>query len=83
MFPVLDAFYSADLSGLITVEFFNSRDDRDVHYPNGQHSLLIRAPLSELICHPIASHPHCSMVQGASSWEVLGGSSPSQAQPSN
>lgn len=39
MFPVLDALYSADLWGLISAEFFNSWDDRDVHYPNGRHSL--------------------------------------------
>lgn len=60
MFPVLDALYFADLWGLISAEFFNSWDDRDVHYPNGQHSLLIRAPLSHLICHPIVSHLPCS-----------------------
>lgn len=70
MFPVLDALYFADLWGLISAEFFNSRDDRDVHYPNGQHSLLIRAPLSNLICHPIVSHLHCSPYEGGIFFQV-------------
>lgn len=70
MFPVLDTLYFADLWGLISAEFFNSRDDRDVHYPNGQHSLLIRAPLSNLICHPIVSHLHCSPYEGGIFFQV-------------
>lgn len=71
MFPVLDALYFADLWGLISAEFFNSWDDRDVHYPNGQHSLLIRAPLSHLICHPIVSHLPCSPYEGGIFFQAL------------
>lgn len=67
----IGCLYFADLWGLISAEFFNSWDDRDVHYPNGQHSLLIRAPLSHLICHPIVSHLHCSPYEGGIFFQVV------------
>lgn len=60
MVLVLDGLRFVDLWGPISTEFFNSCYDRDVHYPNGQHSLLITAPLRNPICHPFVSALICT-----------------------
>lgn len=71
----IGCLYFADLWGLISAEFFNSWDARDVHYPNGQHSVLIRPSLSDLICHPIVSPSLLLSIWGGGYlfFQVLGG----------
>lgn len=60
MVLVLDGLWFVDLQGPISTELFNSWYDRDVHYPNGQHSLLISTPLSNPICHSFVSALICT-----------------------
>lgn len=54
MFPVSDAYTLQTFGDSSLLNSLTAELTGIVHYPNGQHSVLIRASLSDLIC-----HPHC------------------------